>query len=331
METDRPPDASEDAHIAAAQWLARLHAPDCTDQDRSTFEDWRRGHPRRSIAYGEMERLFRRSAELRTDPAIAAASEAALMVIPRPRQALRWFAYIAVPAAAVIAVLWVRPSFHSQIPEKTYTTNVGEQQSLILGDGSTVLLDTDSSLTVQIGSGLRSVRLTKGRAQFQVVHNAKAPFTVAVAGGLIQDVGTEFQVQAEQDDVTVTVLEGAVVVHDPAVNGAPRHEAQLGPGQQLSFDERGDHWAQKNVDLRAAAGWTTGDLRFQDESLDTVLKAMNRYTHSQILLGDPSVRKLRISGVFHAGDQQSFVLTLERGWSVRSEKRASGDVILYAH
>jgi transmembrane sensor len=201
--------------------------------------------------------------------------------------------------------------------------------SIVLTDGSTVLLDTASSIRARVGARERSVRLLAGRAQFQVVHNDILPFTVNVGSATIRDIGTRFAVRSDEAQVTVTVSEGAVAVSDSRANGTWHRSASLLPGEELVFSATSQLWGKQKVDAQRASGWTVGDLAFEDESLGTVLHEMNRYTRSQIRLGAPQLDAMRVSGVFHAGDQQSLLLALQGGWPVRAQLTATGDVIIF--
>jgi transmembrane sensor len=319
--------------VGAEQWFARLRAPDCTPADRSAFEQWK-ADPAHAADYEDVERLFEQSLTLQSDPLVAAATRAALRS-RATRPSMRWLGRLAVPAAglfAVVAIAWfVRPMLLTpRIAEAHYATRVGERLSIVLADGSTVLLDTASSVAARVGAGERSVRLLAGQAQFQVIHDDKIPFTVNVGNGTIRDIGTQFSVRTEDARVTVTVSEGSVSVSDSGAGGARQRSDQLQPGEQLIFSETGVLWEKHKVDVKLASGWVTGDLAFADESLGAVVREMNRYTAAQIRVGDPRLDQLRVSGVFHAGDQQSFLLALQRGWSVRSEQESAGRITLFS-
>ena len=97
----------------------------------------------------------------------------------------------------------------------TLTTPRGGQYQLTLPDGTKVWLNAASSLTFPTAftGGSRTVEMT-GEAYFEVAHDKKRPFTVKVSGQTIEDIGTQFNVNAytgEPAQVT-TLLEGAVKV-----------------------------------------------------------------------------------------------------------------------
>jgi len=318
--------------MGAEHWFARLRAPDCTPADRSAFEQWKTD-PAHAADYQDVERLYEQSLTLQNDPLVAAATRDALRG-RATKPSMRWIGRLVMPAVGLLAIVaiaaLIRPMLLTpRIAEAHYSTRVGERLSIVLADGSTVLLDTASSVAAHVGAGERSVRLLAGQAQFQVIHNDKIPFTVNVGNGTVRDIGTQFSVRTEDARVTVTVSEGSVSVSDSGPGAGRQRSDQLQPGEQLIFSETGALWEKHKVDVKLASGWITGDLAFADESLGAVVHEMNRYTAAQIRVGDPRLDELHVSGVFHAGDQQSFLLALQKGWSVRWEQDSSGRLTLF--
>lgn len=94
-------------------------------------------------------------------------------------------------------------------------TDKGRQWSAQLPDGSTVWLNAASSLRypLQFNGNERLVAMT-GEASFNVVHNDKQPFRVQVKDQLIEDIGTEFNINAYDNEkaIITTVVEGVASV-----------------------------------------------------------------------------------------------------------------------
>jgi len=121
-------------------------------------------------------------------------------------------------AVAVLAIglpMWINRSQNeatiAEVP-RVLRTAVGQRDSIILSDGSKVILGPGSELTVSAAyaAGTREVTV-RGDAFFEVKHDAAHPFTVRTADALIQDIGTAFTVHSDSGDgVQVSVSEGAV-------------------------------------------------------------------------------------------------------------------------
>ena len=93
-----------------------------------------------------------------------------------------------------------------------FLTQVGEQKTIALSDGSTVILNTDSVLDIELTENSRIMRLTQGEAHFDVAPNPDRPFLVYAGDGIVKAVGTAFTVYLRKKAVEVTVSEGVVAL-----------------------------------------------------------------------------------------------------------------------
>ncbi len=319
------------AHADAEHWFARLRAEDCTAQERAAYARWRDADPAHAAAFDEVEQTWRMSVDLLEDPALKAFRAEAHRKPASLEGSARYrgFRHAAIAAGLVLAVGvagygWLQRT--APPPPAQYVTAVGEQRELALPDRSSVLLDTDSVLSVRFGRGERWVALERGRAQFSVAHDAGKPFVVDLGHGEIRVLGTRFQARRTAQGSTVLLLEGAVSV-SAGPKAGPRTDT-LRPGDELAFDAAGGQWHKRRPDLAAAQGWTQGDLVFDRQPLGEVLAEANRYAQTQVHLADPDLGDLPISGVFHAGDQQALVLALEHGWRLRARQISGGEIVL---
>uniref|UniRef100_UPI003B3A6D59 FecR family protein n=1 Tax=Sphingobium sp. TaxID=1912891 RepID=UPI003B3A6D59 len=95
-----------------------------------------------------------------------------------------------------------------------YRTALGETRTVRLADGSLIHLNTNSSVEVALRDDIRSIRLLKGEARFDVAHDGKRPFIVNADGTLVRAVGTMFNVRLRPDVTELTVIEGIVAVRN---------------------------------------------------------------------------------------------------------------------
>ncbi|MCD9026626.1 FecR domain-containing protein [Luteimonas sp. BDR2-5] len=329
--TAAPVNAGTDA--AAQQWFARLLAPDCSDAERAAFERWRAADPAHAAAYRHVESVWERSAGLREDPAIAAALQDALRPArPRRRDRAEWWPSLAAAASvtlvAAAALLWV--FWPAEVPVQRYATALGEQRTVVLEDGSQLVLDTDTEVLARFARRERGLTLQRGQADFTVQPDAQRPFVVHAAGASVTATGTRFQVRVGEGGGTVTLLEGEVIV--ATRSGAQRESATLAPSERIEIGADGT-LARKHAlpeeQLAGLRGWTEGNLVVNEWSLGALVAEMNRYSDTKLRMVDPALSQIPISGVFKAGDQQSFALALEYGWSIHAEQRAdAGEIVL---
>lgn len=325
--------ASHDKSVVgeAERWFVRLLDPDCAATEHATFQRWCADDVAHANAYRQVERLWSMSEEaVRGHPALAMTAQHALHA-PRVRPMYRRWPIPTFAAAVVVlglALLFVPGWFvrHASSTATVYSTAVGQQRKIALADGSSILLDTDSKVRVRYSDADRSVDLRRGRAQFSVHGNQRWPFVVHTQGGTVTAVGTKFQVTLDKNRVDVVLLEGRLAIATQA-HERVRH-ATLASRQQLHFDSTGAIGPALPADMALARGWTDGKLFVHDWRLPKLLAEMNRYSTTQVVAADPALQHLRISGVFHVGDQETMVLALEQGWPVHATRTDSGHVVL---
>lgn len=317
-----------DVHDQAEDWFARLRAPDCRKEDRIACRQWLED-PHNRAAYREVKRVWECTAALQMSPEIAQATEMAMRGsashynVPRRR----WRIPAAAAAVAMLALAlspltpWGQRGNH-------YETATGEQRRITLADGSKVLLDAESDLTVRYGERERTLVLKKGQAQFDVEKDPHRPFIVRAADGSVRAIGTAFQVRVIGNEVLVTLLEGKVAVDVPSITPAAQPETLIA-GEQVAYSTRKSVFRKQEADLEVAKGWTYGDLVFKRWRLDDLVAEMNRYSITKLVIEDPSLGGLVVSGRFHAGDHESLILALESDWPVRATTGVGGEVALY--
>lgn len=299
------PAPTDQAREQAAGWFARLKTRETSSADLQAFRIWRKT-PGHKEAYDEVVAFWKQSEAVKADPDIQDALAAALGRAgnaPASRRAVR----VSRPivglslAAAVLALVggggFLLRGAHS------YATDVGEQRLVRLADGSTVRLDTNSKVEVRFRAGRRDVRLVRGQALFQVAHDATRPFVVQADGASVTALGTRFDVKHEAGGVRVTLVQGSVEVR--AQEGAAPQVWRLQPGEAVSTDQ--PMATPKPVDVAVATSWTSGRLVFHAVPLATAVAEVNRYNHDRIVLDGPHVAEASISGVFDAGDSETFV------------------------
>lgn len=316
-----------DEHIeSAADWVATLQSPLCTGTDRAAFERWLRDTPEAAEEYRRIEHIYTLSCALSCDQALATASHLprrhSVRAVASRRRRWAWSLAAGLALCAIVSAVALTELANTARAVR-YATATGEQRTLYFPDGTEVLLDTDSAVTVSYTAKQREVTLDRGRAQFDVAPDAHRPFLVRADLGVIRDVGTRFQVMMSGPDVTVALLSGEVIVSLPGT----LRSSTLAPGEEVTYAGR-IFGKRQPVDLAAAKGWTRGEMVFQNRDLSDVVRQMNRYSTQKIVLGDPSLVQVRVSGVLHAGDNASLLQGLEQGWGLRVRKAEQDTVVV---
>lgn len=303
----------------AEHWFARLRSERCSTAEQRAFDTWLAADASHATAYSQTERLWNELGSLSDDAELGHVRHAARRTARTRMRRVARRRHLAI-AASLVCALVVATAFwflgdHSTA--QRYVTAHGEQRSVALADGSRVMLNTDTVLEVTLGTRVRSVHLVQGEALFDVVHDNARPFVVYANGNTISDLGTRFDVRGGDAKTTVTVLEGLVNVERGS------RAAQLGRGQQLVAGD--DVWHQSVVDPAVAAGWSRGQLVFGGTPLAQAVADANRYTQERLVIADPRLDAIRISGEFRIGNTRAFVRALESAFPIRAEQ--NGDTI----
>jgi transmembrane sensor len=70
--------------------------------------------------------------------------------------------------------------------------------------------------------------------------------------------------------------------------------------------------------------WRDGRLVFAATSLAEVADEFNRYNHQQLVISDPAVAAIRISGTFKASNVEAFVRLLKEAYGLKVESTPDG-------
>ncbi|MEN0053302.1 MAG: FecR domain-containing protein [Mucilaginibacter sp.] len=156
----------------------------------------------------------------------------------------------------------------------------GGQYQVTLPDGTKVWLNAASSITFPTAfSGSERKVILTGEAYFEVVHNAKQPFSVDAAGVQIHDLGTHFNVNAYPDETAVktTLVQGAVKLDHQGAT------ALLKPGQQGRIKVGTGNIEIAQVDTDLATAWKDGVFRFDNTDLHSLMRQLSRWYNIEIV------------------------------------------------
>jgi transmembrane sensor len=311
MTDDRTPTAPGGAIRAeAATWFARMRGPGAK-ADRADFEAWLADSPLHRDAYNRIGEVFALGKGL--DPAPARSAPDPKRKPHRRRGVAAICAALLIGLTGVGSWTWRQYRAPAPIPAiasnaastpggQVYATPVGAIRTWRLADGSKVTLDTDSLLKVAYAPGLRSLRLLHGRARFEVAHETR-PFVVSAGAGTVTAHGTIFDVRIQTNGgVAVRLLRGAIDVALPVSHRVPTSLRQrLVPGQQLVFDA-GALPAPRTVFAPVDGRWPDAMLDCDQATLAAIVAEANRYSPTRIVIGDPQLDGLQVSGSFRIDD-----------------------------
>jgi ferric-dicitrate binding protein FerR (iron transport regulator) len=162
----------------------------------------------------------------------------------------------------------------NEVLYNTLTTARGETYSIVLSDGSTITLNSASSIRYPIvfANDERKIEVT-GEAFFDVTHDATHPFVAQVNGMEIKVLGTVFNVNSyrEENKTTTTLLEGKVQL------SKDKNTKMLMPGEQGELLPSGAIQVKKGADIDKAVGWKKGLFVFKGDDVKSVMNQLSRW------------------------------------------------------
>lgn len=179
-----------------------------------------------------------------------------------------------------------------QSPLNTINVPRGGTYRVALPDGTRVWLNSSSSLTypVQFTGQSRAVEL-KGEAYFEVTKNPHQPFIVNAQGMKVEVLGTHFNVKADDQKSSTTLLEGSV-----RLSGLSSHVI-LVPGDQGTINTKNVQIAVGRVNINKVMAWKNGYFLFQDDSVEEIMSQIGKWYDVDIVYqGD--MRNKTFGGIY---------------------------------
>lgn len=331
----------------ATEWQVYFESAGLSTSDE--FVAWLNASPDNAAAWEQVRGAWSLLDEHETSDAGAELRRLALADADAVRASKpRWWSSInagqrIAAAALVVTVVGVLTAWGLTRPD-TYSTSMGERRVVALSDDSRITLDSDSEVQVRYTKERRALVLSRGQARFDVAHDTSRPFSVAARGRQVIAVGTSFNIDTLGPDLRVTLLEGRVVVapehaqvdvaslrdrpisaNAVTAGGAPLVE--LAAGEQLTM-RTGAAPSVAEVSAAHVSAWESGHLVFDGESLGSVIERMSHYSSQRLLIADPRVADLRITGFFNAGDTAGFISTITEYLPIRAIPAADGAIAL---
>lgn len=331
--------ASTSIRKQAVQWLIAQHSGSWSATDQHALEQWLGADSEHQRQYQRMQQLWgnmdafksldfpqrqaaqdyqspNRSDNLIQFPGLTTSENAVKQAYIQPvakREYSHWLKTGLAVAATFLLMVVVQTDL--QTGTEHYQTGKGEHQTLFLADGSQIVLNTDSELTVELHLFHRNVQLSRGEALFNVTHNPIRPFEVVAGNVKIHDIGTRFNVYNQADKVDVAVLEGEVDI----VTDRHRSPDILKAGQAASVSQQGKFSAIPTFNPQAITAWEHGKLVLAEQPLEDVLKQIARYHAVEFQIADPKLRHIKISGTFKTNNLPLLLQTLEAGFPIKAE------------
>jgi transmembrane sensor len=323
------------ARAEAAAWIVRLHGPHRSAELEAAFRDWLAAHPENGTQFERVTAAWDAGSSF----PVPGAPRLAHWTKPPLRRPWMW-------ATAVFLVICALVGWSAWLAwgPTPYTTGIGEQRIVRLDDGTRLSLNSSTRVRIAYTAAERRVALERGEAYFEVARHPERPFIVTAGTHEVIALGTVFMIRYDTGQTAVTLLEGEVAVSPylqtvpvaappastettPArINShAPLPSASskviLSPGERVTLTENGSLKLDAPR-MEAVTAWRRGEVMLDKTALAEAVAELNRYDQTQLIIDDPRIAALPISGIYQAGDSNGFARTIAKLYNLEIVEHA---------
>jgi transmembrane sensor len=294
----------EDLILAeASAWLARLQGSERTHAAEEAFRTWLAESPAHAQAFARVTEAW----DVIPGAVLFAAKPSSPSVRSRSGP-------LFLLTASIMLVILIACSAWWALRDPVYQTAVGEQRTVVLSDGSRLVLNTDTHLTVAYRENERRLLIDHGEVMVEVAPNPQRPLVAQVGSKEVKALGTAFDTRGDASHLTVILFKGSVEIGDRTSHGASDTITKpilLSPGERLTINtDKAAILDRPNIEQFTA--WQHGKVIFDGTTLAEAVSEFNRYTTIPIRLESTNLGTLRISGVFSIREPAEFANVIAR-------------------
>lgn len=273
-----------------ADWLVLIQSDDVTEFDIKRLNLWLAQNKAHRDAWQQANHFLTNIEHLPSS--VNSQTMLTLNQQGRRRVVKLFSALFAIPTTGYLTV---RSGLHHRVIAD-YQTAVGESKTVTLADGSVLELNTQTKITTSFNQDQRGLNLLAGEIFITTDKNhgeVLPPFRVITEHGVIEALGTAFNVKAMEQSVEVEVTEHAVLVTTEHV------ELMVNKGESLKFSR---YETQPKVNkLQLSSMWRKGLFVATSLPLFQLIEELGRYHHRLVNI-DKSIKNIQVSGTFDIHD-----------------------------
>lgn len=293
------------AQQQALEWQVVLWSGEVTADEQQLFEEWLTSSDVNQQAWREIG-VMQKKLQLVPDRAVELLKEK--IHSAKRRRLLQLLGLAAVTGGTVPIV---RKSESWQTLAADYRTHTGQQEKVVLADGSQLVMNTATSVDIAYSDHERRLILHQGEIYISTAPDASQarPFLVQTRHGTAQALGTQFNVRLKPHETRVAVHQGQVKLR-------PENEMYslvIASGQQAGFSNDAVTALSPNTNESA---WLDGQLVAEQMRLGAFLDELSRY-RSGVIRYDQTVANMVVSGVFPLLDTDRVLQSLLQALPLR--------------
>jgi len=282
--------------------LVKYLAGETEPHEVAMIEVWRKASNENEKHFRQLETLWFSSAGLKESKAVNVymAWEKIEERIQSPAKGkviqmnTRWLIAASLALIIGLTVFFVSRDHASSGHAEMIALNVSKvSQKLQLSDGSKLLVKSGQiSYPKEFNGNKRKVKLHAGKVFFEISPDKEKPFEIEANNTFITVVGTAFEVVSYVDYTQVMVKEGKVRFNTP--NG----ESLLTAGMAAKYNHKENKLENMPISGKNNFAYTSGKLVFEHEVLSDVVRDLNQYYDSEIILENATLEACVITSSF---------------------------------
>lgn len=237
----------------------------------------------------------------------------------------KWYA----AAASVLVLCAVGLLYYWNVskPWQEFNTRYAETRNVILPDGSSVILNANSKLTLHSdwnNDDAREIWLD-GEAFFSVIHKAdNKPFKVHTKEGVVVEVlGTTFNVYNRTNGTKVVLNTGQIRLNLPT-DQTPE-TILMKPGDMVEYKEL--RYKKKEVDPQLYSAWTSNKIILDHTSLSEMVHMLQDSYGLEVKVDNPAILLQTVSGSMPLGDADILLNQMAKAFQLSIHKEGAAVII----
>lgn len=322
-------ETSAEIDAAAADWAVRIDGAPFDESLQRTLEAWTSQDQRRLGAYARARAVLNHSKRIRAlgpnfEPdAFAEAAPVRAGAVPHSRRRVLAFGGLGAIAAGAGAL-----AFALEAAAETFHTGRGEIRLIPLKDGSSVTLNTLSSIRVRSAAGRHCVDMLSGEALFDAVKGPQGPLEIFAGDNCMRAAGASFTIaKLQPDTVEVMVRRGDVEVESRRT--ATDRRRRLPANTRVAFlrDRPVRQEILTPAQIARQLAWREGMLSFEDQPLASAAREFERYSGVRIRFADPQIAAETVTGLYAANNPAGFAQAVAVSLDLRMQRTSDGVVL----
>lgn len=224
------------------------------------------------------------------------------------RNYIRWVANV---AAILLPIVLIAGIYIFNKPQKidylAISADAGEKASVSLPDGSKISINSVSEVvySTEYNKKERILKL-KGEGYFDVKSDSSKPFIVECGDVKVKVLGTTFGIKAYDDENTISVVlsSGKVELITPS------ESLTMKPNEKITYDRATKSTRIEHVDAKDYTDWRQNRLRFENETLENIVKTIARMHNTDIVFDNAEIDQQKFTGTIDNTSVQSALKAL---------------------